>query len=311
MSERAAVHVPVMVEEVMAALAPRIGGIYVDCTFGRGGHTRELLSRVGATGRVLALDRDPQAVAVGQAIAMTDTRLTMERSAFSELSRVTKAAGVFGQVDGVLLDLGVSSPQLADPRRGFGFSTNGPLDMRMDPDQGESASAWLRRASERQITAVLWEYGEERFARRIARAIVKARAETPLDTTGRLAEVVAKAVPAWPRDRHPATRTFQAVRIFINAELDELKAALVQAPEVLAGRGRLVVISFHSLEDRIVKRFFRDASRSQLSAAPRNRCSPQPPCLTRLGKLVRPSVREVASNPRARSARLRAVEKCA
>lgn len=295
----------------MAALVPCVEGVYVDCTFGRGGHTRELLSRIGANGRVLALDRDPQAVAVGQAIAMTDTRLTMKRSAFSELSSITKTAGVYGQVDGVLLDLGVSSPQLADPQRGFGFSANGPLDMRMDPDRGESASVWLRRASEQQIAAVLWEYGEERFARRIARAIVKARVEDPLDTTGRLAAVVAKAVPAWPRGRHPATRTFQAVRIFINAELEELKAVLVQAPEVLAVKGRLVVISFHSLEDRIVKRFFRDASRGKLSTAPRDGVSQRAPCLRLVGKLVRPSVHEVANNPRARSARLRAAEKCA
>lgn len=311
MPENTDVHVPVLVREVMAALAPRVGGVYVDCTFGRGGHTKELLSRIGAAGRVLALDRDPQAVAVGRALAMTDGRLTMERSAFSKLANITKAAGVYGQVDGVLLDLGVSSPQLADPRRGFGFNVDGPLDMRMDPGCGESAAEWLRRASESQIAEVLWVYGEERFARRIARAIVRARAQASIDTTARLAEVVVNAVPARSRGRHPATRTFQAVRIFINGELEELRAVLEQAPQVLANQGRLVVISFHSLEDRVVKRFFRDASRNQAFSGADLRGAHRPPCLRLVGKLVRPSEAEVLSNPRARSARLRAAEKCA
>jgi 16S rRNA (cytosine1402-N4)-methyltransferase len=259
----------------------------------------------------LALDKDPQAAAVGRGLAMMDTRLTMERKAFSRLSSITKAAGVYGQVDGVLLDLGVSSPQLTDPQRGFGFSSDGLLDMRMDPSRGESVSVWLRGASERKIAEVLWEYGEERFARRIARAIVKARHERPIDTTGRLADIVAGAVPARPGGKHPATRTFQALRIYINAELEELKAVLVQAPEVLAVGGRLVIISFHSLEDRIVKRFFRDAARSRLATAPGDNLSHRSPCLKLVGKLVRPSEREVLTNPRARSARLRAAEKCA
>jgi 16S rRNA (cytosine1402-N4)-methyltransferase len=311
MSENVGAHVPVLVEEVMAALAPRAGGTYVDCTFGRGGHTKELLARIGATGRVLALDKDPQAVMVGRALAMVDIRLTMEQCAFSELTSITKTAGVYGKVDGVLLDLGVSSPQLADPLRGFGFSVDGPLDMRMDPERGQSAAVWLRRASERGIAKVLWDYGEERFARRIARAIVKVRAESAIDTTGRLAEVVATAVPTRPGGRHPATRTFQALRIFVNSELDELKAVLAQAPDVLVAKGRLVVISFHSLEDRIVKRFLRNASRGETSAARQqenaSQCSPR---LRLVGKLVRPSAREVLSNPRARSARLRAAEKC-
>lgn len=309
--ENTDVHVPVLVREVMAALAPRVGGIYVDCTFGRGGHTRQLLSRIGAAGRVLALDRDPQAVAVGRALAMTDGRVTMERSAFSELANITKAVGVYGQVDGVLLDLGVSSPQLADPRRGFAFNVDGPLDMRMDPDCGESAAQWLRRASESQIAEVLWVYGEERFARRIARAIVRARAQASIDTTARLAEVVVNAVPARSWGRHPATRTFQAVRIVINGELEELRAVLDQAPQVLAHQGRLVVISFHSLEDRVVKRFFRDASRNQPFSGAERRGAHRPPCLRLVGKLVRSSEAEVLNNPRARSARLRAAEKWA
>ena len=304
-------HVPVLLDEVMALLVPRVGGNYVDCTFGRGGHTKELLSRIGAAGRVLALDKDPQAVAVGRAVAMMDTRLTMAQCAFSELSRITKAAGVYGQVDGVLLDLGVSSPQLADPQRGFGFSANGPLDMRMNQERGESAAVWLRGASERQIAKVLWEYGEERYARRIARAIVMARAKSAIDTTARLREIVANSVPARRGGKHPATRTFQAVRIFLNRELEELRAALVQTPDVLVARGRIVVISFHSLEDRIVKRFFRDASRGETVAPPVNSAGHAPPRLRVVGKLVRPCAREVLSNPRARSARLRAAEKCA
>lgn len=311
MPDNADAHVPVLVEEVMAALAPREGGIYVDCTFGRGGHTRELLSRIGNAGRVLALDRDPEAVRVGRAIAMRDKRLTIKRSAFSQLSSITKAAGVYGQVDGVLLDLGVSSPQLMDPRRGFSFSAEGPLDMRMDPDRGESAAMWLRRASEKQIAQVLWDYGEERFARRIARAIVNARVKHAIDTTGRLAQVIANAVPARPMGRHPATRAFQAIRIFVNRELEELRAVLAQSLDVLAPNGRLVVISFHSLEDRIVKRFFRDASRDQLAAGLRESRRHPVPRLRRVTKLVRPSAQEVSSNPRARSARLRAAEKCA
>lgn len=305
------VHIPVLVQEAMAALAPRIGGVYVDCTFGRGGHTRELLARIGPSGRVLALDRDPQAAAIGQLLAVMDKRLTMERSAFSELSSITNAAAVHGQVDGVLLDLGVSSPQLEDPRRGFSFSSDGPLDMRMDPTHGTTASGWLRSASERNIAEILWTYGEERFARRIARAIVRARNEGPIDTTSRLAEIVARAVPVRPGRRHPATRTFQAVRILINNELAELRAVLAQASDVLAARGRLVVISFHSLEDRIVKRFFRDASRGTFSAPFGNDLQPCAPWLRPVGKLVRPSAQEVARNPRARSARLRAAEKCA
>lgn len=311
MSQHGDGHVPVLVTEVMAALVPRVGGIYVDCTFGRGGHTRELLTRIGAAGRVLALDRDPQAVAGGRALAIADRRLTMERCTFSKLNSITKAAGVHGQVDGVLLDLGVSTPQLTDPRRGFGFSVDGPLDMRMDPQWGESAAVWLRCASERRIAQVLWDYGEERFARRIARAIVNARAKRAIDTTGRLADVVAGAVPFRPGGRHPATRTFQAVRIFINDELEELKAVLVQAPEVLAVNGRLVVISFHSLEDRIVKRFFREAASSSLSTTLPDGGVHRPPRLRVVGKLVRPSGREVLNNPRARSARLRVAEKCA
>ena len=304
-------HTPVLVEEVLAALAPRKGGVYVDCTFGRGGHTRELLTRIGATGRVLALDRDPQAVAVGQALAMMDRRLTMRRSPFSALAAITQAEGVHGRVAGVLFDLGVSSPQLTDPQRGFGLVADGPLDMRMDPDHGESAAAWLRRASERAIAEILWTYGEERFARRVAKAIVRTRAKAAIETTGQLAAVVASACPMRRGRRHPATRTFQAIRIFINGELDELKAALEAVIDVLAIGGRLVVISFHSLEDRIVKRFIRQASYGGPVAPTGHNTVLARPRLRPIGKVVRPSAEEVSRNPRARSARLRVAEKCA
>ena len=305
-------HQPVLLEEAVAALAVKADGVYVDGTYGRGGHSRAVLARLGPQGRLSALDRDPQAVAAARDLQAVDARFSVQRGAFSQLERVVTEAGVSGRVDGVLLDIGVSSAQLDDPGRGFSFTQDGPLDMRMDPDSGESASAWLMRATERDITQVIQEYGEERHARRIARAIVEARSNTPIATTLQLAEIVAQASPRHDRFKHPATRTFQAIRIFINHELEELSACLEQCLKVLAPAGRLAVISFHSLEDRIVKRFIRDHARLP---APDPRAPWLEPAgkpeLRAVGKAIQPGEAETAQNPRARSAVLRVAEKLA
>lgn len=306
-------HVPVLLEEVLAALRPRSGGAYVDCTFGRGGHALALLAAVGPSARVLGIDRDPGAVAAGGALARGDARLTLIRGRFGELARLMRTEGLEGGVDGILFDLGVSSPQLEDPARGFGFRVEGPLDMRMDPGEGESAADWLARAPREEMARVIARYGEERHARRIARAIDAARRRRPIRTTRELAETVARAVPgrAGPGPyRHPATRTFQAIRIHVNAELEELGQALGQVPDVLAPGGRLAVVSFHSLEDRLVKRFIRDQSRPARAPKGMPVLEPvAPPRLRPVGKAVRPSPEEVRANPRARSAVLRVAEK--
>ncbi len=291
----------------MAALAIQSEGLYIDGTFGRGGHTRALLTRLGPKGRVLALDRDPEAIAAAQALAHRDKRLQVFHRPFSHLAQLAENLGIRGAVAGVLLDLGVSSPQLEDPKRGFSFSRSGPLDMRMDPEDGESAAQWLARAPEAEIARVLRTYGEERFARRIARRIVQARRKAPLTTTDQLADLVAAAVPR--QAKHPATRTFQALRIQINGELDELRRGLAAACDLLKAGGRLVVISFHSLEDRIVKRFIR-AEAQGLSFPP----GVPVPATAQQGKLRplgkrRPSAAEIAENPRARSAILRVAER--
>jgi 16S rRNA (cytosine1402-N4)-methyltransferase len=296
----------------MTALTPRSGGVYLDCTFGRGGHALALLGRVGPEGRVIGIDRDPEAVAAGRAMAERDPRLTVHHSSFSRLNAVAKAEGVEGRVDGILFDLGVSSPQLDALERGFSFLKDGPLDMRMDPSNGPSAADWLSRAPEEEIAQVLKEYGEERYARRIARAIVRARGTRPLLRTGQLAEIVNGASPTRERDKHPATRTFQAIRIYVNREIEEIEAALERVIELLAPGGRLAVLSFHSLEDRIVKRFMRSHARGD--EYPRDLPVPQSamrPRLKVIGKPVRPSLSEVAQNPRARSAVLRVAEKLA
>ena len=296
----------------MELLAVQADGVYVDCTYGRGGHSRAILAQLGPAGRLHAIDRDPEAVAAARAQLAGDVRFTVHRGAFSMLERIAREANVTGQLNGVLLDVGVSSAQLDDPRRGFSFTQDGPLDMRMDPEAGESASQWLAHAPEQEIADTIFQYGEERFSRRIARAIVAARAAQPIVTTQQLSEIVSAAVPTRERGKHPATRTFQAIRIFINRELQELKDCLDQCLRVLAPGGRLVVISFHSLEDRIVKRFIRDHARE----APPDPAAPwQPaavkPVLRAIGKAVHPSEREVAENPRARSAVLRAAERLA
>jgi 16S rRNA (cytosine1402-N4)-methyltransferase len=300
-------HKSVLLEQAVEALAVRPDGVYVDATFGRGGHSRLILARLGGQGRLVALDRDPEAVAAGQAIG--DGRLVLRHAAFSELSQVLDAIGVQA-VDGVLMDLGVSSPQLDDAARGMSFRFDAPLDMRMDTSRGRTAAQWLAQASQRQIAEVIKNYGEERFAPEIAKAIVAARSRGAIATTRQLAEIVAQAVRTREQGQHPATRSFQAIRIYINQELEELSLALPRCLDALKPGGRLVVISFHSLEDRIVKRFLRDEASPRVPARLPLRAAEMPPGRLRLvGKPVRPSAQEVADNPRARSAIMRVAER--
>ena len=301
-----------MLDEVLEALNVQSGGSYIDGTFGRGGHARSILDRLGSGGSLTVIDKDPEAIKVANELQAVDPRVKVIHGSFSGLAQAARATGAFGTTAGVFLDLGVSSPQLDDPRRGFSFSHDGPLDMRMDTGSGVSAAQWLATVSEQELITVLREYGEERFARRIARAIVAAVAEGPLTTTGQLAELISKAVPRREPGKHPATRSFQAIRIFINHELDDVREGLQQALQVLQPGGRLVVISFHSLEDRIVKRFMRDQSRGpQLPPdLPIQGELPRGP-LRVLGKAMRPGKAEVQENPRARSAVLRVAERVA
>jgi 16S rRNA (cytosine1402-N4)-methyltransferase len=303
-------HVPVLLAEVLQALNLRPEGTYVDATYGRGGHAQEMLKRLGPQGRLVALDRDPQAVEDARRRFRGDTRFEIHRGPFSMLGETVEHLGLMGRVDGILFDLGVSSPQLEDATRGFSFRNDGPLDMRMDPSCGESASEWLNRTEDEEIARVLRDYGEERFARRIARTIVRERTENPITTTARLRDVIARAVPTRERGKDPATRSFQAIRIFINRELDEIAQALPQALCALAPRGRLAVISFHSLEDRIVKQFLRrEAKGPELPPELPVRADEYPAPIRLVGKAVMPGDDEVARNPRARSAVLRVAER--
>lgn len=304
------IHKPVLLEETLTALNIKEDGIYVDCTFGRGGHSQEILKQLNENGKLLGFDKDPQAIETANAIAANDDRLQVRRGSFTQLKETVESLGWQGQVDGIFFDLGVSSPQLDDAERGFSFRFDGPLDMRMDPDSGQSAAQWLASAEEREIMMVLFDYGEEKFARRIASAIVTAREEQPINTTKRLASIVAAANPSKERNKDPSTRTFQAIRIFINQELEDLKTCLSQAVELLAPQGRLVVISFHSLEDRIVKRFIRDQCKGddfpldlpvmhvQLNQN-----------MKMVGKAIKAGRNELNENPRARSAVMRIAEK--
>ncbi len=308
---RGGVHAPVLRDAAIESLAIRADGCYVDATFGRGGHAGEILGRLGEEGKLLAIDRDPEASAAASRLFARDPRATFVRARFSELDRHVAA----GSVAGILFDLGVSSPQLDEARRGFSFLRDGPLDMRMDPDDGESAASFLARADEREIAAVIARLGEERHARRIARAIVGARKSAPIETTGRLAGIIAAAVPGREPGRHPATRTFQALRIHVNDELGEIERALPKAVVALAPAGRLVVISFHSLEDRVVKRFMRSASREDPAWASMPGMPAKPaaarPRLRLVGRAVFAYEAEVARNPRARSAVMRVAERIA
>jgi 16S rRNA (cytosine1402-N4)-methyltransferase len=305
-------HTPVLLEEVLVALDPRAGGCYLDATFGRGGHTAAILERVGQEGRVIAIDRDPEAIRAGRERFASERRLTLVQSPFSRLGAVVAELGLAGSIDGVLLDLGVSSPQLDEPARGFSFAQDGPLDMRMDPGAGATAADFIAKASEREIARVIREYGEERFAKRIAREIVAARRVEPVERTAQLAEIVSRAVPTREPGKHPATRTFQAIRIHVNDELREIETALEGALSVLAAGGRLCVISFHSLEDGLVKRFMQKHSVEDPVYAGLPEVPPHArPKLRRVGRAIHPSEQEIAANPRARSAILRVAERTA
>jgi 16S rRNA (cytosine1402-N4)-methyltransferase len=300
-------HVPVLLEEAVAALDIREGKTYVDGTFGRGGHSAAILARVGVRGRLLAFDQDPEALSAG---ALEDPRLELIHARFSNMKQALADRGI-RNVAGVLLDIGVSSPQLDDASRGFSFVRDGPLDMRMDTTRGETAAQWLGRATEKEIREVVSTYGEERFAKSVAAAIVDARGREPLVTTRQLAEVVGRAVRTREPGQHPATRTFQALRIHVNQELEELEVTLPQAADLLEPGGRLAVVSFHSLEDRIVKNFIRQ--RSTGDTLPRGvpvRAAEIPPAQLRaVGRAVKASDAEISRNPRARSAVLRVAEK--
>ena len=298
-------HIPVLTSEALAGLALRADGTYVDGTFGRGGHSRAMLAQLGPQGRLIALDRDPQAAQAAREIH--DARFSFFQLRFSQLSQAAGAG-----VQGMLFDLGVSSPQLDDPLRGFSFRTDAPLDMRMDPGAGASAAQWLADAQEEEIREVIRHYGEERFAKQIAAAIVAARGSQPIVRTRQLADLVAKAVRTREPGQDPATRTFQALRIHVNRELEEVSLMLPQAVSRLAEGGRLAVISFHSLEDRMVKRFMHALARPEVPRGLPLRASEMPqPVLKLVGRAVRPSQQEIRSNPRARSATLRVAERTA
>ena len=307
---KATEHQTVLLEEAVTALNVKPDGVYVDGTYGRGGHSRMILSQLAQDGHLLMMDKDPSAIKDAKALFGTDERTYIYSGSFTEIDQALQQTGWLKAADGILLDLGVSSPQLDDAERGFSFKHDGPLDMRMDPESGMSAAEWLATAKESEIVKVLFEYGEERFARRIAKAIIQKRTELPIQTTSQLSTIVAAANPAHERNKDPATRTFQAIRIFINRELDDLTACLERSLECLAPGGRLVVISFHSLEDRIVKRFMRDQSQGDI----------YPPDLPIahislnqnmkiISKPVKPSKREVGMNSRSRSAIMRVAEK--
>jgi len=303
-------HLPVLLNETVDSLAVKADGIYIDGTFGRGGHARQVLSRLSENGRLLGLDKDPAAIATGQALSEQDPRFNIEQCSFADIATAVNERLWRGKVDGILLDIGVSSPQIDVAERGFSFQKDGPLDMRMNPDAGMSAAEWLATAKVEDITFVIKTLGEERFGKRIANAIVETREHTPIVSTTQLAALVDKAMPFREKNKHPATRTFQAIRIYINNELEDLKAGLEQSLDVLAVGGRLSVITFHSLEDRIVKRYFRDEAKGD--DLPSNfpiRADELNPRIKLVGKAIKASEQELATNPRARSAVLRVVEK--
>lgn len=304
-------HITVLLNEAVDTLVGEGDGFYIDGTFGRGGHSALVLSRLSETGRLMAIDKDPEAIACADERFADEPRFSIERGSFAQLEEFVTAKGMQGQVDGVLLDLGVSSPQLDDPERGFSFMADGPLDMRMNPDAGESAADWLARAGEKEIADVLYTYGEERHSRRMARAILAEREIEPITTTARLQKIIAEANPSWEKGKNPATRAFQGIRIFINRELEDLESCLDQALEMLKPGGRLVVISFHSLEDRIVKRFIRKYVKGDehlplgipVTEDMMNKR------LEAITKAVKAGKHEVSENPRSRSAVMRAAKK--
>lgn len=303
-------HVPVLLEPVLNGLRIKGDGVYVDGTFGRGGHSGEIVKRLHAGGRLIAIDRDPQAIASAPQSLTDDSRFELIRGEFADLGTIIRGKGLEGQVDGLLLDLGVSSPQLDEADRGFSFMRDGPLDMRMDPGSGISAAEWLAAVDRKELTYVLRKFGEEKAAPRIARAILAAREESVITRTGQLAAIVEAAAPKHRSRKHPATKTFQALRIYINRELEQLQQVLADVVDMLAIGGRLCVISFHSLEDRIVKRFIRDTSRESeqyrgMPVVP----DEHKPKLATVGKAITATADEIAANVRARSARLRVAER--
>ncbi len=305
-------HITVLLDEAVEALAVRPDGCYLDGTFGRGGHSRLILSKLGPQGRLLGFDKDPQAIATGQALAAEDGRFVIVQRSFAELGAETLERGINGKVNGILLDLGVSSPQLDDPERGFSFMNDGPLDMRMDPSRGVSAAEFIASASAEEIARVFKEYGEERFAKRMANAVVARRETQPFERTADLAEVLKVANPAWEKGKNPATRAFQGLRIHVNNELGDLEAGLEAALDALEVGGRLVVISFHSLEDRIVKLFMRKLVKGEGDNLPRNlpvQHKHFEPKIKLIGKAQFASEAELKANPRSRSAVMRVAEK--
>lgn len=309
-SELDPAHYSVMLEESISALHIQPDGFYVDATFGRGGHSSKILNHLSAAGHLLMLDRDPVAIEAAQERFGSDPRVTIVQSPFSQLQQVLDQLGV-ETVDGMLFDLGVSSPQLDQASRGFSFQQDGPLDMRMNPQQEESAATWIASASQEEIARVLWEYGDERHSRRIARSILRAREEQPIETTLQLAELIKRTVPGYSK-RHPATRSFQAIRIHINRELQELRELLDQAVDRLATGGRIVIISFHSLEDRMVKRFFKKCGKGGAQELPHDlpiRVVEESGVMKSIGKAQFPSAKEIEENPRSRSAVLRVAER--
>lgn len=303
-------HIPVLKREALAALDIQNGGVYIDATLGRAGHACGIAEQMGSSGKLIALDRDPQAISLGCELFNGDDRVQIVHGEFSRLRELVFEYAHIEKVDGILMDLGVSSPQLDQAERGFSFMRDGELDMRMDPSNGESAADWLARVEERDLVKVLFEFGEEKFARRIARAIVLTRDETKIESTLQLANLIASSIPKKDKHKHPATRTFQAIRLQVNQELWQISAALPQAVDLLNEGGRLVVISFHSLEDRIVKRFIRDLATPNLP--PRNIPVTEEDYrtpLTAIGKAIKPSRQEIQANPRSRSSVLRVAQR--
>jgi 16S rRNA (cytosine1402-N4)-methyltransferase len=310
MNEESGIHLPVLLDEVLENLSVKPDGIYVDATFGRGGHALAILQKLGPNGRLIAFDKDPEAIAHARKRFAADQRFAIQHGSFAELKEFLTDMDCIGKVDGILFDLGVSSPQLDDPERGFSFMRDGKLDMRMNSDSGLDAASWIASIDETSLANVLYEYGEEKFSRRIARSIVEKRSVNPITTTKQLADIVSAAIPRWEKHKHPATRSFLAIRIAINHELDDLHLALDQSLDALAIGGRLLVISFHSLEDRVVKRFIQRHEKG--GEFPRGLPVRQDRFFSRLkrvGRAVKPGDSEVTVNPRSRSAVLRIAEK--
>ncbi len=305
-------HQSVLLKQAVTALVTDKDGFYVDGTFGRGGHSRCILDQLSGQGRLLVIDKDPEAISAARKLAQEDNRVSVYHGSFGELERAVSVYGEIGQVAGVLLDLGVSSPQLDDAQRGFSFNKDGPLDMRMNTEVGVTAEKWLQQVEEKELADVLYQYGEERFSRRLARAIVTEREIEPISSTLRLAEIVKQAHPKWERNKHPATKSFQAIRIFINQELSDLQKALVSMLEVIAIQGRLVVISFHSLEDRIVKQYFlKEVKGGDFPVDLPITQDQLNPRLKLIGKALKVSAEEISENVRSRSAVMRVAEKVA